>query len=49
MQLKRHPDWSFHAGALHGSTHYDLPGPLLWFTRKPRIREVLEAAERVAR
>jgi len=29
---KRSPDWAFHAAALHGSTHYDLPRILHWFT-----------------
>jgi omega-6 fatty acid desaturase (delta-12 desaturase) len=25
-------DWSFHAAALHGSSHYDLPPVLRWFS-----------------
>jgi len=29
---KRPPEWSYHAAALHGSTHYDLPRILQWFT-----------------
>jgi len=29
---KRQPQWSFHAASLHGSTHYDLPRILHWFT-----------------
>lgn len=28
----RHGDWSLQAAALHGSSHYDLPGFLRWFT-----------------
>jgi acyl-lipid omega-6 desaturase (Delta-12 desaturase) len=29
---RRSPDWDFHAAALHGSSFYDLPKPLHWFT-----------------
>ncbi|CAN5116701.1 fatty acid desaturase [soil metagenome] len=28
----RHGDWTLQAAALHGSSHYDLPGFLRWFT-----------------
>ncbi len=27
-----HESWSFHEAALHGSSHYDLPPILRWFT-----------------
>ncbi|MCW5733048.1 MAG: fatty acid desaturase [Enhydrobacter sp.] len=28
----RHEDWTLHGAALHGSSHYDLPGFLRWIT-----------------
>ena len=43
----RDHDWSFHAGALHGSTHYDLPGPLRWFTANIGIHHVHHLASRI--
>ncbi|HEX5741435.1 MAG TPA: fatty acid desaturase [Pilimelia sp.] len=44
---ERDPDWSFHAGALHGSTHYDLPGPLRWFTANIGVHHVHHLASRI--
>ena len=29
-------DWNLHTGALHGSSHYDLPPVLRWFTAEHR-------------
>ena len=43
----RDDDWTFHAGALHGSTHYDLPGPLRWFTANIGIHHVHHLASRI--
>lgn len=28
----RPPDWTFSYAAMHGASHYDLPGPLRWIT-----------------
>ena len=30
-------DWNLHTGALHGSSHYDLPPVLRWFTANSRL------------
>ncbi|MGH6943337.1 MAG: fatty acid desaturase [Geminicoccaceae bacterium] len=40
-------DWSFHKGAIHGSTHYDLPAPLRWFTANIGIHHVHHLASRI--
>jgi omega-6 fatty acid desaturase (delta-12 desaturase) len=32
--------WSFHEGALHGSSHYDLPAMLKWFTANIGVHHV---------
>ena len=32
----RDEGWNFHEAALHGSSHYDLPSVLRWFTRQYR-------------
>lgn len=39
--------WSFHAGALQGATHYDLPGVLRWFTANIGIYHVHHLASRI--
>jgi omega-6 fatty acid desaturase (delta-12 desaturase) len=39
--------WSFHAGALQGATHYDLPGVLRWFTANIGIHHVHHLASRI--
>lgn len=43
----KQPGWSFHAGALQGSTHYDLPGVLGWFTAHIGIHHVHHLASRI--
>jgi omega-6 fatty acid desaturase (delta-12 desaturase) len=40
-------DWTFHEGALQGSTHYDLPAPLRWFTANIGIHHVHHLASRI--
>ena len=40
-------DWSFHAAALHGSSHYDLPPILRWFTANVGVHHVHHLASRV--
>jgi acyl-lipid omega-6 desaturase (Delta-12 desaturase) len=35
-----HADWSFLSGALHGSSHYDLPFVLRWFTANIGVHHV---------
>ena len=39
--------WSFHAAALQGATHYDLPGVLRWFTANIGIHHVHHLASRI--
>jgi omega-6 fatty acid desaturase (delta-12 desaturase) len=41
------PDWSLHAGALHGSSHYDLPPVLRWFTANIGIHHVHHLCSRI--
>jgi omega-6 fatty acid desaturase (delta-12 desaturase) len=43
----RQDRWSFHAGALRGATHYDLPGVLRWFTANIGIHHVHHLASRI--
>jgi omega-6 fatty acid desaturase (delta-12 desaturase) len=33
-------DWTWHTAALHGSSHYDLPGVLRWFTANIGVHHV---------
>ncbi|HEV7254654.1 MAG TPA: fatty acid desaturase [Mesorhizobium sp.] len=40
-------DWSFHDAALHGSSHYDLPPVLRWFTGNIGIHHVHHLASRI--
>ena len=40
-------DWSFQSGALQGSTHFDLPAPLRWFTANIGIHHVHHLASRI--
>lgn len=40
-------DWSFQKGALHGSSHYDLPPVLRWFTANIGIHHVHHLASRI--
>jgi acyl-lipid omega-6 desaturase (Delta-12 desaturase) len=40
-------EWTFHAGAAHGSTHYDLPAPLRWFTANIGIHHIHHLASRI--
>jgi acyl-lipid omega-6 desaturase (Delta-12 desaturase) len=39
--------WSFHEAALHGSSHYDLPGVLRWFTANIGVHHVHHLASRI--
>ncbi len=43
----RQDGWSFYAAALQGSTHYDLPGVLRWFTANIGIHHVHHLASRI--
>jgi acyl-lipid omega-6 desaturase (Delta-12 desaturase) len=46
--LWEHDDrWSFHAAALHGSSHYDLPVVLRWFTANIGVHHVHHLASRI--
>ena len=40
-------EWSFHAAALHGSSHYDLPGILRWFSANIGVHHVHHLAARI--
>ena len=40
-------DWSFHDAALHGSSHYDLPLVLRWFTANIGAHHVHHLASRI--
>jgi len=43
----RGEDWSFHEAALHGSSHYDLPLILRWFSANIGIHHVHHLASRI--
>jgi omega-6 fatty acid desaturase (delta-12 desaturase) len=40
-------DWNVHSGALHGSSHYDLPPVLRWFTANIGIHHVHHLCSRI--
>jgi fatty acid desaturase len=40
-------DWNLHTGALHGSSHYDLPPVLRWFTANIGIHHVHQLCSRI--
>ncbi len=40
-------DWSLQDAALHGSSHYDLPGPLRWLTANIGIHHVHHLCSRI--
>ncbi len=41
------PTWSQHEAALHGSSHYDLPGILRWFTANIGVHHVHHLSSRI--
>lgn len=43
----RSDDWSFHSSALHGSSHYDLPPILRWFSANIGVHHVHHLASRI--
>ena len=43
----RQENWSFHAGAMQGSTFFDLPVPLRWFTANIGVHHVHHLASRI--
>jgi omega-6 fatty acid desaturase (delta-12 desaturase) len=43
----RGEDWSFHAAALHGSSYYDLPLILRWFSANIGVHHVHHLASRI--
>ncbi|CAA9538716.1 MAG: Beta-carotene ketolase [uncultured Sphingomonadaceae bacterium] len=43
----RDGDWTFHEAALHGSSHYDLPGVLRWFTANIGVHHVHHLSSRI--
>jgi omega-6 fatty acid desaturase (delta-12 desaturase) len=40
-------DWNLHTGAVHGSSHYDLPPVLRWFTANIGIHHVHHLSSRI--
>lgn len=40
-------DWGFHEAALHGSSHYHLPGVLRWFTANIGIHHIHHLCSRI--
>ena len=40
-------DWDLHEAALHGSSHYDLPGILRWFTANIGVHHVHHLCSRI--
>jgi omega-6 fatty acid desaturase (delta-12 desaturase) len=40
-------EWEFHEAALHGSSHYDLPGILRWFTANIGMHHVHHLCSRI--
>jgi len=44
----RRPEWSFHAGALLGSAHDELPGVLRWLNANVGIHDVHHMASRIS-
>ncbi len=42
------PEWSVHEAALHGSSHYDLPGILRWFTANIGMHHIHHLCSRIA-
>jgi omega-6 fatty acid desaturase (delta-12 desaturase) len=40
-------NWSFHSAALHGSSHYDLPVIIRWFTANIGVHHVHHLASRI--
>ena len=43
----RDEGWNFHDAALHGSSHYDLPSVLRWFTANIRVHHVRHLCSRI--
>jgi omega-6 fatty acid desaturase (delta-12 desaturase) len=43
----RGDDWCFHSSALHGSSHYDLPPILRWFSANIGVHHVHHLASRI--
>ena len=41
------PGWSLHEAALHGSSYYDLPGVLRWFTANIGVHHVHHLCSRI--
>jgi omega-6 fatty acid desaturase (delta-12 desaturase) len=40
-------DWSFHEAALHGSSHYELPPAIAWFTGNIGVHHVHHLSSRI--
>jgi omega-6 fatty acid desaturase (delta-12 desaturase) len=40
-------DWSFHEASLHGSSHYELPPAIAWFTGNIGVHHVHHLSSRI--
>jgi len=47
VEWKRNGDWTLHEAALKGSSHYDLPGVLRWFTANIGVHHVHHLCSRI--
>jgi omega-6 fatty acid desaturase (delta-12 desaturase) len=44
---REHPEWEFHRAAIEGSSYYDLPGLLHWFTGNIGFHHIHHLASRI--
>ena len=44
---REHPEWDFHRAAIEGSSYYDLPGLLHWFTGNIGFHHIHHLASRI--
>ncbi len=44
---RQDPDWDLHEAALHGSSHYDLPAILRWFTANIGVHHIHHLCSRI--
>jgi acyl-lipid omega-6 desaturase (Delta-12 desaturase) len=44
---ERDREWNLHVAALHGSSHYELPGLLRWFTANIGVHHVHHLCSRI--
>ena len=47
MVWEHNASWKFHEAALHGSSHYDLPNVLRWFTANIGMHHIHHLCSRI--